>query len=239
MELYLMTWPEIETYLKTKKEIILPVGSTEQHGPTGLIGTDFLTAWEIGKKVGTQTNTVVASPVCYGMALHHMAFPGSAALKPSTYLLLLKEIIESYAKTGFESFTLINGHGGNIPTIQAAFSEILHDFPRIRFQLFNWWHLNSVTAYEKEVFGEANGFHATCGEISVTMHCHPEAYRKGHPFEYFKTQTRKDWPLSPERFRETFPDGRMESDPRLSTAAHGKVLFDCAVEEIAQKIRRA
>jgi creatinine amidohydrolase len=160
-------------------------------------------------------------------------------LKPSTYLLVLKEIIESYAKTGFENFYLINGHGGNIPTIQASFSEILHDFPRIRFQLFNWWHLPEVTAYENQVFGEANGFHATCGEISVTMHCHPQAYKIDRKFDYFKTESRKDWPLSPERFRETFPDGRMESDPRLSSAHHGGKIFDLAVESIAQKISRA
>jgi len=150
--------------------------------------------------------------------------------------LVLKEIIESYAKTGFERFFLINGHGGNIPTIQASFSEILHDYPRISFKLFNWWHLDAVTAYEKEVFGDANGFHATCGEISVTMHCHPEAYTKKHAFEYFPTVTRSDWPLSPERYRETFPDGRMESDPRLCTAEHGKQIFNRAVEAIAEKI---
>jgi len=236
MELYLMTWPQVESYLKTNKDLILPVGSTEQHGPTGLIGTDYLSAWEIAKKAGEKTNTIVAPPVCYGMALHHMAFPGSAALKPSTYLLLIKEVVESFAKTGFERFFLINGHGGNIPTLQASFSEILHDYPRLKFHLINWWHLPEVTAYENEVFKDMNGFHATCGEISVTMHCHPEAYKTPHPFNYFPTVKKSDWPLSPERFRETFPDGRMESDPRMSSAEHGRRLFTYAVDAIADKI---
>lgn len=238
MEIYLLAWPEVETYLQSKKSLILPVGSTEQHGPTGLIGTDFLTAWEVAKRVGEKTKTMVASPVCYGMALHHLAFPGSAALKPSTYILMLKEIVLSYARAGFENFYFINGHGGNIPSLQASFSEILHEAPRLTFDLFNWWHLPSVTAYENEVFGNQNGFHATCGEISVTMSSHPEAYQTERPFQFFKTGDRKAWPVSPEVFRETFPDGRMGSDPRLSSAEHGKIILEKAVQEISQKFSR-
>ena len=238
MEIYLKTWPEVEEYLKTKKDLIIPVGSTEQHGPTGLIGTDFLTAWEVAKKVGEKTGTMVASPVCYGMALHHLAFPGSAALKPSTYILVLKEIVQSYARAGFENFYFINGHGGNIPSVQASFSEILHDNPRLKFELYNWWHLPEVTQYEKEVFGELNGFHATCGEISVTMATHPQAYQSQRSFSFFPTVERKAWPVSPEVFRETFPDGRMGSDPRMSTAEHGHRILNFAVEAIAKKLSK-
>jgi len=236
MEIYLMAWPDVEKYLKTKKDLIIPVGSTEQHGPTGLIGTDFLTAWEVAKKVGEKTGTMVASPICYGMALHHLGFPGSAALKPSTYILLLKEVVQSYARAGFDHFIFINGHGGNIPSLQASFSEILNDNPRLRFQLFNWWHLKEVTDYESQVFGEMNGFHATCGEISVTMHTHPEAFQTARAFEFFPTGPRKEWPQSPERFRETFPDGRMGSDPRMSTKVHGEKIFEKAIASIAQQL---
>ena len=40
MKLQLATWPEVEAYLKTSDAVVVPIGSTEQHGPTGLIGTD-------------------------------------------------------------------------------------------------------------------------------------------------------------------------------------------------------
>lgn len=236
MEIYLMAWPEVEKYLQEKKDLIIPVGSTEQHGPNGIIGTDFLTAWEVAKKVGEKSGTMVASPLCYGMALHHLGFPGSAALKPTTYITVLKEIVQSYARAGFQNFYFINGHGGNIPSLQASFSEILNDNPYLKFQLFNWWHLKEVTDYEIEVFGDLNGFHATCGEISVTMHTHPEAYKIERKWEYFPTQERKEWPQSPERFKETFPDGRMGSDPRMSTASHGEKIFAKAVESIVRAI---
>ena len=59
MRLQLRTWPEVETYLKTSRGIILPIGSTEQHGPTGLIGTDAICAEEIALGVGKATGGLV------------------------------------------------------------------------------------------------------------------------------------------------------------------------------------
>lgn len=47
--LHLSTWPEVEAYLNTSKGMIIPIGSTEQHGPMGLIGTDALCAEAIAK----------------------------------------------------------------------------------------------------------------------------------------------------------------------------------------------
>jgi creatinine amidohydrolase len=235
-ELSQWTWPEVEKYLERDHRLIIPIGSTEQHGPTGLIGTDYLTAQAIALAAAEKTKTLVAPPLCYGMALHHMDFPGSAALKPSVYLQVICEIIWSFAQHGFQKFYFVNGHGGNIPTVQAAFSEALHHYPRLSLKLFNWWVLEEVVAYENEYFGEDNGFHATCGEISVTQHTHPEAFQVKRDFRYFKTTDKSDWPLSPERFRETFPDGRMSSDPRKASATHGDKIFQIAVRSIAEKI---
>ncbi len=42
MQLHLSTWPEIEAYLAKSKAILIPIGSTEQHGPNGPSGTDGL-----------------------------------------------------------------------------------------------------------------------------------------------------------------------------------------------------
>ncbi|NET73349.1 MAG: creatininase family protein, partial [Sphaerospermopsis sp. SIO1G2] len=52
MLLHLSTWPEVETYLQQSQGIIIPIGSTEQHGPIGLIGTDAICAEAISRGVG-------------------------------------------------------------------------------------------------------------------------------------------------------------------------------------------
>ncbi|MGB7417463.1 MAG: creatininase family protein, partial [Thermosynechococcaceae cyanobacterium] len=81
MQLHLCTWQEVEHYLETSAGIILPIGSTEQHGPTGLIGTDAICAEVIAKGVGESTGALVGPTINVGMALHHTAFPGSMSLR--------------------------------------------------------------------------------------------------------------------------------------------------------------
>ena len=89
MQLHLSTWPEIEAYLQTSKGIIFPIGSTEQHGPTGLIGTDAICAETVARGVGEETGAVIGPTINVGMALHHTAFPGSMSLRPSTLIALI------------------------------------------------------------------------------------------------------------------------------------------------------
>src|SRR4028119_272934 len=123
MLLHLSTWPEVEAYLEQSQGIILPIGSTEQHGPTGLIGTDAICAEAIARGTGDAISAMVGPTINVGMALHHTAFPGTISLRPSTLILLVKDYVTCLAKAGFTKFFFINGHGGNIATLKAAFSE--------------------------------------------------------------------------------------------------------------------
>ena len=98
MLLHLSTWQEVEIYLKGSTGIILPIGSTEQHGPTGLIGTDAICAEAIAKGVGEATGAMVTPTINVGMALHHTAFPGSISLRPSTMIQVIVEYLTCLAE---------------------------------------------------------------------------------------------------------------------------------------------
>lgn len=143
MQLHLSTWPEVENYLQSSSGIIFPIGSTEQHGPTGLIGTDAICAEAIAKGVGEATGAMVGPTINVGMALHHLAFPGSISLRPSTLIQVVMDYVSSLANAGFSRFYFINGHGGNIATLKAAFSETYHHLGShgqdVRCQVGNWF----------------------------------------------------------------------------------------------------
>ena len=86
MLLALSTWAEIEAYLERSKTVVIPIGSNEQHGPTGLLGTDWLCPEIIAHEAHKTSDLLIAPTFNIGMAQHHLDFPGTIALRPSTFM---------------------------------------------------------------------------------------------------------------------------------------------------------
>lgn len=238
MLLHLSTWPEVEVYLNRSQGIIFPIGSTEQHGPTGLIGTDAICAEAIARGVGEAIDAMVAPTINVGMALHHTAFPGTISLRPSTMIQLIRDYIICLARAGFTKFFFINGHGGNIATLKAAFAETyahladlnIPNAQLVQCQVGNWFMCSSVYKLAKELYKDQEGSHATPSEVALTQYVYPEAIKQaplseqvasGHPI-YGATD-----------FRNHYPDGRMGSNPALATPEHGKQFYELAVKELS------
>lgn len=239
MLLHLSTWQEVEIYLNRSQGIILPIGSTEQHGPTGLIGTDAICAEAIAKGVGEATSAIVAPTINVGMALHHTAFPGSMSLRPSTMILVIRDYLTSLAKAGFRKFFFINGHGGNVATLKAAFSETyahladlaIPDSDRVQCQVSNWYMCGSVYKLAQELYGDQEGSHATPSEVALTQYVYPEAIKTAPLSKSVNKGHRIYGAID---FRRRYPDGRMGSNPGLATPEHGKRFYELAVKEISK-----
>lgn len=237
MLLHLCTWQEIERYLKRSKGVIVPIGSTEQHGPNGLIGTDAICPEVIARGVGEKIDALVAPTLGIGMAQHHLGFPGSISFKPSTLIAVVHDVVRSLVRHGFERCYFLNGHGGNIATVSAAFSEIYADRsfsggnnrPAVRCKLSNWYMAPSVRKISAELFGNSEGAHATPSEVSLTYFAYPEAVKSA-------SMSPKLAPHGPiydaDDFRARFPDGRMGSDPSLSSIEAGKRLYEAALVDV-------
>jgi creatinine amidohydrolase len=239
MQLQLQTWPEVEKYLQNSRGIILPIGSTEQHGPVGVIGTDAICAEVISRGVGETAGAMVGPTIAVGMAQHHLAFAGSVTLRPSTLIAVLRDIVESLTVHGFERFYFINGHGGNIATVSAAFSEIYaarsmapaSTTAPIKCRLRNWWQGEGVGQIAKELYGDAEGSHATPSEIAVTQFAYPEAIKRMllEP----EIAPRGDFADAAD-YRRHFPDGRIGSNSALATPEAGRRLYEAAVASLSK-----
>ena len=238
------TWQEVDAYLEGANGILLPVGSTEQHGPNGLIGTDAICAEVVARGVGEATGAMVAPTLNFGMAQHHLAFRGTMTLRPKTLLAVLVDLLTSLAQHGFERCLVINGHGGNMATIMAAFSELHaaaslnaeNRTSRLRCRMRNWWSSPALTELQKELFGERDGSHATASEISLAQYACPPSIKKvamapqlAPPSSGFTDAA---------DFRRRYPDGRIGSDPSLADPAHGERLFHAAVAALSEDYRK-
>jgi creatinine amidohydrolase len=108
-----MTWTDVRDYLKSNDMVIIPLGSTEQHGPHLPLGTDFYLSLDTAKTISARTGVVVAPVVMAGYSLYHSGFPGTLSLKPETLEEVLYETAVMLVKYGFRRIMLFNYHGGN------------------------------------------------------------------------------------------------------------------------------
>ena len=248
MRLQLMTWQEVERYLERSTGIILPIGSTEQHGPMGLLGTDALCAETIALGVGEAADAIVAPTIAVGNAHFHLAFAGSMALQPTTLTAVLVDMITSLARHGFGHVYVINGHGGNIAPVQSAFHEAhatasFSGGPgKLKTRLKNWWDTPAVGELRSSLYGDGEGFHATPSEIAITQHAHPAAIGVSGvppppPIGGDGLQHAGDNYFDAGDYRRRFADGRVGSNSALARPEHGEEIIDAAVRDISQDYR--
>jgi creatinine amidohydrolase/Fe(II)-dependent formamide hydrolase-like protein len=244
MRLHLSSWPEVEAYLARSKGIVVPIGSTEQHGPTGLIGTDAICPEVIALKAAETEGFLVAPTFNVGIAQHHLGFPGTLTLRPSTMIAAMHDWVASLARHGFERVYFFNGHGGNVSTINAAFSEIYADRSLsaeasnrgpVKLKLANWWDFKPVMDFCRTTYGAGHGSHATPSEIAITQFVYPEAIKavaeispKIAPNGRF---------TDADDYRAKFPDGRIGSDPTLARPQDGERLIGLSAAGLAADYR--
>lgn len=239
MLLAFSTWPEIEARLKSSRTVIVPIGSNEQHGPTGLLGTDWQCPEIIAHEAEGKGDLLVAPTFNIGMAQHHLGFPGTISLRPSTFQAAISDWVSSLVRHGFDRIYFLNGHGGNIASIEAAFSEIYAEWSfaeeRAPFmlRLRNWWDLPGVNALANEIFPEGHGSHATPSEIAVTQAAYPHAIKTAN----YAPRIAGTGPIRDGLdFRARFPDGRIGSDPLQASPEKGRRLIDASVDALIKDV---
>lgn len=233
------SWQEVEAYLKKDTRIILPIGSTEQHGPDGITGVDHITATGIAYGLAQLSNVLCAPPLNYGMAVHHLGFSGTMALRPTTYINLIIDLLTSLKRHGFRKIIVVNGHGGNKGPFVNALQEKLDEFKDLEIRFVNWWVMpglqkNIIDKY----FKEKEGYHATPTELSLTMSLIPGAMTMPESYECPQQEVSSSnysW-VMPAKFRELYPDGVMRADYSGSTAEIGKEALKYSLTEILEII---
>ncbi len=124
-----LTSPELKKLAEDNAIVLIPTGSTEQHGPHLPVGCDAILAGWFARRAaeGLQAKgvpAVVTPTFAIANSMHHMHFTGSLSLSPRTYIQVLQEWCRAIAGHGFKRIAIINGHGGNIAPTKTALIDI-------------------------------------------------------------------------------------------------------------------
>ena len=144
-----LNWMQVEEYLGRDDRVVLPVGSTEQHGYLSL-ETDNILAERVSAEAAEPLGVLVMPVLPYGLTPSFQAYPGSPTLRLSTFLEVLRDLLDSLHGQGFRRFLVVNGHGGNLPGGALA-REWAMAHPDAQAIFHSWWSSPRVVAVAKEV----------------------------------------------------------------------------------------
>jgi len=184
-----MRWPEIDEVLKKRHVVILPIGSTEQHGRHLPVNFDTYSAAyyaeEVARKVTKEHNihVIVAPAIPYGEAFGSPPFekllPGTISVSPDTVINLVEDVVRSLVSQGFKNILVINGHLENAAPISVALRKVNIEFKDAGLYAINSLSLAQPTWEEIRKGGRADQGHAGERETAIALAIEPENVELG------------------------------------------------------------
>lgn len=177
-----LTWRDVESYLETETDptAIVPIGSTEQHGPHLPLGVDGYQALDVAEGIAERAGVLTTPPLWFGDAGHHMAFPGTISLSPRTVIAMLEDVYESLLFHGFENVLTVNGHRlANLPAIDLASKTVRESYPDAVLASFDLVRANVRIHNELREGGDEDGMHGGEFETSFMLYKHPDLVEEG------------------------------------------------------------
>jgi creatinine amidohydrolase len=189
MKLEDLTWEEVAGYLKTSKQLIVPVGTCEQHGPHLPLNTDTLVAEKLAEYLSRETGILVAPTLNYGVNLPcDKGYAGTCSTTRELLRGFLGSILAWWREQGFERFYLLTAHG------DSHHIEALRTVDPERAKVLELYDFDMAAVLEKQ----PGARHACEAETSVMMHLFPEKVRRSEikdfevPFGEFEPYLRHE-----------------------------------------------
>lgn len=238
-----MTWREFQS--KKDRIVILPVGSTEQHGPHLPLSTDSVIAREIAIQFAKRVGGVVAPTLCYGYKSKPLSgggplFPGTIDLNGKTLIDLSYDVLEELVRDGIRRIFIMNAHFENEAFLLEAVDLISRKYPDVTILESNWWDVLD-DAIVDQLFDEIPfpGWaleHAAVTETSLMLHLAPQLVHLDRmldeqgatPLPYCK------YPI----VSGMVPDSGVLASAKGSTAEKGKLITDTAIQAFIEMSKK-
>lgn len=231
-----MTWEDAQKAVARAELAIIPTGSFEQHGPHLTFETDTVRAYNFGKLLAQQhyPRVLLSPPVTFGVSYHHMKFPGTITLRAETFQAIVYDVVWSLREHGMHQFILLNGHGGNVPSLNVVMGKLRREL-EVNVAWMSFTSLGKRVSQEK-IKSPIKG-HACENETSQAMYLAPHLVRrerivpgaiKGYPYALLNDGN--GYLLnSPYTFDEITSNGAL-GDATLATEELGREIIEEALQ---------
>ena len=241
-----MTSPELAEMLgRASIDVLLPLGSFEQHGPHLPLTTDTLIAEAVAHEVALalEGSILVAPGLAWGVSPYHLGYAGTASASREALTGMVQAAVADWIGAGFRFAFLYSGHGGNLEALHAAVNALPDEVAARAFVVNDWARQReAVHNLASSRFGldpDTVGSHAGHSETSIVLHLAPELVRMSEAQRGFIGDNREaaDRMVS-QGVRSLGPSGVI-GDPTTATAEAGALylalLRDLAVDEIERR----
>ena len=231
-----LTWQEAEIMMKEARAIIVPLGSTEQHGYHLPLNTDSTIADYLALEVAKRTNCLVTPTLTYGQVWSAKDFPGTIAIQERTYINFLKDIVTSLESKSPRNIILFSGHLGNVAPSKIAARELLDEKG-----FNNVYHFSYIVDMKQAASGimetelwHGSGLHGGEMETSVLLRITPELVRMD--------KAQADYPVRPPDLDIRpiswidFARQGIFGDPTKATSEKGERFIERTLQQLADLV---
>lgn len=226
------TLPEVEAFLRAHPYAILPIGSTEQHGPHLPFATDTLLARAFCDGLAEKSGGLVLPAIPVGYAWTWRDIPGTVSLRFDTLLDVVRDIAESLARTGVRALCTVSGHEANRGPLKYALRERIVDHVDIHVLNLFYPGMERILAEAESPAWHDGILHADEIETSMLLATHPELVHVDRAV--------RDYPEPPASYgmtRVTMGDlmrSGIFGDPTVADAGKGRRWLDLSTDEAAR-----
>ena len=160
------TWPELESYFADESLAIVPLGSTEQHGPHLPEGTDHVIAEALAREAAARGEYLCTPTITVGVSAHHRQFPGTMWVDAPAFRDYVESLARNLTYHGIDRIVFVNAHGGNVAHLREVGRRLYED--EVAYSV-EWMWDESIPELVDDLF-EQNGPHAGPKETSMVWH---------------------------------------------------------------------
>ncbi|EMA07111.1 creatininase family protein [Haloferax denitrificans] len=169
------TWPELGDYVAESSLAVVPLGSTEQHGPHLPLATDHLIAEALAREAADRTGFLCTPTVNVGVSPHHRQFHGTMWVDPPQFRDYVESMTRNLAYHGVDRVVFVNAHGGNVQHLREVGRRLRDDGTMYAIE---WMWDESIPDLVTDLFDHP-GPHGGPKETSMIMHIARDLVREG------------------------------------------------------------